>query len=113
MFDTFFYNPIYNLVVLLSDYIVDAGVVIIIATLIIKIILFPLYRRQIDNQIATKKAKPHLEALNKKYKGRVLTPEENQQKMQETLALYREHQIKPFSSLFILLIQLPILIALY
>jgi YidC/Oxa1 family membrane protein insertase len=113
MFDTFFYNPIYNLVVLLSDYIVDAGVVIILATIIIKVILYPFYNMQINNQIATKKAKPDIEALNKKYKGRKLTPEENQQKVKETLELYKKYNIRPFASLLLLILQIPILFALY
>ena len=113
MFNTFFYEPIYNLVVLLSDYIVDAGVVIIIATIIIKLIIYPLYNMQISNQIATKNAKPELDALNKKYKGKKLTQEENQQKVKETFELYKKHNVRPFSAILLLIIQVPILLALY
>lgn len=113
MFDTYIYNPIYNLVILLADYIVDVGVVIILATIIIKIILLPLYNKQINSQIATKKAKPELDALIKKYKGRKLTPEENQQKARETIEIYKKYGINPFSIILLLIIQIPILLGLY
>ncbi len=113
MFDTFFYNPIYNLVVFLSDYIVDAGIVIILATIIIKIILFPLFTKQINNQIATKKAKPALDALTEKYKGKKLTPEQNQEKVKETFAIYKKYGVKPFSALVLMIFQIPIILALY
>jgi YidC/Oxa1 family membrane protein insertase len=72
-----------------------------------------LFNKQINSQIATKKAKPEIEALTKKYKGKKLSKEENQQKVIETMALYKKHNIKPFSSLLLLFIQIPALFALY
>ncbi len=113
MFTTFFYNPIYNLVIFLSNYVVDIGIVIILTTIIIKVLLFPFFTKQINNQIATKKAKPELDALIKKYKGKKLSPEENQAKVKETFAVYKKYNIRPFSMIFLLLLQLPILFALY
>lgn len=112
MFATFFYNPIYNLIVFLLEYIPDLGIVIIITTLIIKLILFPLYTSQIKTQIATKKAKPELDALKEKY-GKNITPEKKQKMMFETMAIYKKHKLKPFTTIFILLLQIPIFIALY
>jgi YidC/Oxa1 family membrane protein insertase len=111
--DNLFYDPVYNLVVFLSNNIVDAGVVIVLTTIIIKLILFPLFNKQINSQIATKKAKPEIDALTKKYKGKKLTKEESHQKVVETMALYKKYDIKPFSSLLILFIQIPALFALY
>lgn len=111
--DNLFYNPIYNLVVFLSNNIVDAGIVIILTTIIVKTILFPLFNKQINSQIATKKAKPEIDALTKKYKGKKLNKEQNQEKVIETMALYKKHNIKPFSSLLILFIQIPAVFALY
>jgi YidC/Oxa1 family membrane protein insertase len=113
MFDTFFYNPIYNLVIFLADNISDIGIVIIITTIIIKLFLYPFYTKQINNQIATKKAKPELDALAEKYKGKKLSKEENQEKVKETFAVYKKYGIKPFSAILLLFIQIPILFALY
>ena len=111
--DNLFYTPVYNLVVYLSNNITDTGIVIILTTIIVKVILFPLFNKQINNQIATKKAKPFIDEFTKKYKGKTLTKEENQKKVLETMALYKEHGIKPFSSLLLLFIQIPALFALY
>ena len=100
--------------VFLLDFIPDAGWVVIITTIIIKIIIFPLYTKQIKTQIATKKAKPELDALKEKYKDRKsLTPEQRQRMVLEMMEIYKKYQIKPFSSILVLLIQIPILLALY
>ena len=112
MFSTVFYNPVYNFVVFLLNYIPDAGIVIILTTIIIKFILFPFYNKQIQTQIATKKAKPELDAIKEKY-GKKMTPEDRQKMMFETMAVYKKHNLKPFSSIIILLIQIPILLSLY
>ncbi len=112
MFDTLFYNPIYNAVVFLLNYIPDAGIVIIIITLIIKFLLFPFYNKQIETQIATKKAKPELDALKKRY-GKKLTPEQKKKMMFETMDIYKKYNIRPFFTIIILIIQIPILFALF
>ncbi|MCK5589306.1 MAG: membrane protein insertase YidC [Candidatus Pacebacteria bacterium] len=113
MFDTFFYNPIYNLVILLSNYIVDAGIVVIITTIIIKFLLFPFYKKQIHNQIAMKKAKPELDNVKEKYKNKNLSKEEKQAIAMETMGLYKKYGIRPFSMILLLILQIPILFALY
>ncbi|PID83124.1 hypothetical protein CSB11_02915 [Candidatus Campbellbacteria bacterium] len=112
MFDTFFYEPVYNLVIFLANFIHDLGWVIVVATIIIKFILFPLYNRQINTQIATKKAKPELDAIKEKY-GKNASKEERQKMAFETLAIYKKYNIRPFASILLLLIQIPILFALY
>lgn len=113
MFDTFFYNPVYNLVIFLADYIPDMGVVIILATLAIKFLLYPLFKKQIHSQIAMKKAKPELEAITKKSKNKNLSREERQQIGLETMAIYQKHGVNPFSMIIVLIIQIPIILALY
>lgn len=68
MFSTFFYNPIYNLFVLILDFITsDVGLAIVLVTILVKIILFPLAKQSIKTQIGMKKIKPELDALQKKY----------------------------------------------
>lgn len=113
MFDTFFYEPVYNLVIFLANYIHDLGWVIVVATIIIKFILFPLYNRQINTQIATKKAKPELDAIKEKYGTKNVSKEDRQKIAFETLAIYKKYNIRPFASIILLFIQIPILFALY
>jgi len=113
MFSTFFYNPIYNLLALILDFVTtDAGIAIILATITVKLVLFPLAKRAIKTQIGMKKIKPELDALQKKY-GKKPKPEERQQMATEMMALYRENNVRPFASIFVILIQFPVLIALY
>jgi len=113
MFSTFFYNPIYNLFVLILDFVTsDAGIAIILVTVIIKFALFPLAKQAIKTQIGMKQIKPELDALQKKY-GKKPEPEERQKMAMEMMALYRENNVRPFASLFVIIIQLPVLIALY
>ncbi len=113
MFATIFYNPIYNLLIFFLNFSwMDAGIAIILTTILIKIILYPLFKKQIKTQIALKKMKPELDDLKKKYEGK--TDKENKQKMAfETMDLYKKYQMNPFISFFVLIIQIPIILAMY
>lgn len=99
--------------VLILDFVTsDAGIAIILVTVLIKILLFPLAKKAIKTQIGMKQIKPELDALQKKY-GKKPKPEERQKMAVEMMALYKDNNVRPFASLFVLLIQLPVLIALY
>lgn len=107
LFQTILYQPIFNAFVGLYNFIPDAGVVILILTLVIKGILYPLTKQSIAAQKSLQDLQPKLEELKKKHKG-------NQQVIaQETMKLYKEHKVNPFGSCLPLLIQLPIFLALY
>ncbi len=106
-FTTILYQPIFNAFVALYNLIPDVGVVILIITVLIKLILYPLNAKSIKSQKALTELQPKLEEIKKKHAG-------NQQLIaQETMKLYKENQVNPFASCLPLLIQLPILIALY
>ncbi len=107
LFTTILYQPIINLFVGLYNVIPDLGIIILLVTLISKILLWPLTTKSIRAQRVLTELQPRLEALKKEHK-------DDQQKLaSETMRLYREHKINPFSSCLPLLIQLPIFIALY
>lgn len=109
LFHTIFYVPIYNLLIFLVDIIPggDAGVAVILATIFIKIVLLPLSIQATKTQKGMKEIEPQLKELREKYK------EDKEKQALEMLALYKEHNIKPFSTMFIALIQIPILIYLF
>lgn len=113
MFDTFFYDPIYNLMVFLSNYLVDFGSVIIVTTIIIKIILYPLYTAQIKNQIATKKAQPELKEIQEKLKDKNLDQFRRQEHMMNMMKVNKKHGVKIFSPIVGMVIQITLIIALY
>lgn len=108
LFHTIIYNPIYNALVYFIDILPshDAGMAVIIVTIVVRIILFPLSKRAIQAQMAMKKVAPEIEALKKQLKD----PAEQSKAI---FALYRERNIKPFAGILLMLVQLPILIGLY
>jgi YidC/Oxa1 family membrane protein insertase len=108
-FHTIFYDPIYNLLVFLVDALPGSslGLAIIALTLIVKIILLPLAHKSTRTQIGMKKIEPQIKEIQKKYE------KDKQEQAKKVMELYKEHKINPFSTFGLLIIQLPILIALY
>ncbi len=107
LFQTILFQPIFNGFVALYNVMPDAGAVILIMTLIIKLALYPLTSKSIKAQKALSELQPKLEELKKKYK-------DNQQQLaQETMKMYKEHKVNPLGSCLPLLIQLPVFLALY
>ncbi len=102
-----FYQPILNIFVGLYNLIPDVGIVILFLTILIKLILYPLTNSSIKAQKSLSDLQPKINEIKEKYK-------DDQQKIaQETMRLYRENKVNPFGSCLPLLIQLPILIALF
>jgi len=85
----------------------DFGIAIIILTLIIRVILYPLSIKAVNSQKNLQELQPKIQEIQKKYK------EDKENLAKETLELYKKEKINPFSGLLLALIQLPILIALY
>lgn len=106
-FKTILYYPILNVVVLLYSFIPDLGIVIIILTFLIRLILSPLSYKAARAQKEMAKIQPKIKEIQKKYK------DNREKQAQEMMALYREHKVNPLAGLLPLLIQLPIIIALY
>ncbi len=107
MWDTIFYQPLFNLLVFTYNLIGSTGWSIIIITLLIKIILHPFSVKSIKSQKALQTLQPKVDELKIKYK-------DNKEQMgRELMALYQAEKISPFSSCLPLLVQLPFLIALF
>jgi YidC/Oxa1 family membrane protein insertase len=91
----------------LNGFVLNYGIAIIILTTIIKIIFWPLGNLSYKSMNEMKKLQPKIEALKQKYKN-------DQSKIgQETMALYREHKVNPFSGCLPMLIQIPVFFGLY
>lgn len=91
--------------------ITDAGIAYVLAiaalTLLIKIVLLPLNIKQMKSQAAMQEIQPEVQKLQTKYKN------DPQKQQAEMMKLYKEHNVSPFSGCLPLLIQMPILFALY
>jgi len=109
IFELVVVQPIFNL--LMGLYAIlpghDFGIAIIIFTIIVRFLLYPLTRSMLHQSKAMRKLQPELARIKKQSKGN---------KQAESLAmmeLYKKNGVNPFRSIGILLIQLPIFIALF
>jgi len=102
------YEPIYNALIFIAQHITaqDVGLAVIVLTVIIRLALFPLSKKSIVGQYKMRALEPKLQAI----KSKGLTKEEE---AAATFALYKKEKINPFSGCWYLIIQLPILFALY
>ncbi len=109
IFNAILYQPILNIFVLLYNIVPghDLGVVIIIITILIRLVLYPLTSSSIKAQKSLQDLQPKIEELKAKHAN------DKQALAQATMELYKTHQVNPFKSCLPMLIQLPILIALY
>ena len=99
-------NWLYHLTV--SAGIGSYGLAIILMTILIKIVLFPLTLKQMKSMTMMQQLAPKIKEIQEKYKGK------DPQKMQQLIMeLYKEHKVNPAAGCLPLLIQMPILIALY
>lgn len=109
LFNAILYKPIFNAFVVLYNIIPghDVGIVILVITIIIRLVLYPLTNSSIKAQKSMQELQPKMDALKKEFGS------DQQRLAQETMKLYKEHKVNPLTSCLPILIQLPILIALY
>lgn len=100
---------IINLFDWLNSFITNYGVIILLLTLFIKIIVFPLTFKTYRNQAYMRVLKPKIDEINAKYPKK----EDAMKKQQATMALYKKVGINPMGGCLPLLIQMPILIAMF
>lgn len=109
LFNTLFYDPMYNALVFLVGVLPgeSVGLAVIVLTLIVKFILFPLAHKSTTTQARMRTIEPHIKKIKEKHK------DDQQAQARATMELYKEHGVNPFSGCFLMLLQLPIIFALY
>ncbi|HEY4512702.1 MAG TPA: YidC/Oxa1 family membrane protein insertase [Candidatus Paceibacterota bacterium] len=108
MFDTIFYRPLYNTLVWLIDISPnhDAGIAVVALTLIVSVLLYSISKKAIKTQLALKEIEPELKQIKEEVKSK-------EEQARQTMALYKKYKVNPFSMILLIIIQFPILIALY
>lgn len=108
-FDFILYRPLFNFLILIYNFLPgkDFGLAIILLTIFVKLVLYPLSHKTLHSQKALLVMQPKIKEIQKKYKN------DKEKQARETLELYRRENINPFSGFFLIIIQLPLLIALY
>lgn len=109
MFTTLIVQPLFNLLVLIYAIIPghNFGVAIILFTVLIRLLMWPLVKKQLHHAKAMRDLQPELKRIKKEAKG------DRTKESTMVMALYKEKEINPFSSIGLLIVQIPILLALY
>ncbi len=109
LFRTLIEQPIFNLLEIIYALVPghDLGVAIIIFTALIRLALWPLVRKQLHHSRKMRELQPELKKIKKAAKG------DRQKEARLQMEFYKEHEIKPFSTIGTLIIQIPIFIGLY
>lgn len=109
MFTVLIVQPIFNLLVAIYALIPghNLGLAIILFTITIRLLLWPLVKKQLYHAKAIKALQPEVKKIKQASKG------DRQKETRLLMELYKERQINPFASIGILIVQIPIFIGLY
>ena len=103
------YQPLFNALIFLYEYIPgkDFGIAIIILTVIIRLILYPSFVKAIKSQKVLSELQPRIKEIQKKFK------DDKEKQGREIMELFKKEKINPLSGFLPILVQLPIIVALY
>jgi YidC/Oxa1 family membrane protein insertase len=112
LFHNYFIQPLFNLLVAFYKLFetINApgklGLAIIAFTVFIRLVMYPLFKKQMDTTKKMQDLKPHLDKLQEKHKN------DKQKLQQEQLRLYQEAGINPAAGCLLAVVQIPVFIAL-
>lgn len=109
LYNEFLYRPLFNLLVFFYNTVAfsDIGIAIVLLTVFTRLVFLPLSQKSIRSQKALQELQPQIKALQEKYK------DNKEEQGRQVMAFYKNNKINPLSGCLPLLVQLPILIALY
>lgn len=105
--DMILVRPIVNVLFVIFNLVHDFGLAIVIFTVLVKLLMLPLTKRQLNQTKLMRKMQPELTQIKKNCRGN------KQLESLQTMDLYRRYNVKPFSSILTLFIQFPIFIAIF
>jgi len=108
IWNTVLYEPLLNALAFLVSILpgADIGLAVIALTLLVKIILLPLSHRSIESQAEMNMLAPELNKIK-------TSGASKEEQARQTFELYKKHKVNPFSGCLLVLIQIPIIFALY
>ncbi len=107
LIDIIIVRPIVNILFVIFNLVHDFGLAIIIFTVLVKLAMLPLTKRQLKQTKLMRKIQPELTQIRKNCNGN------KQLESLQTMDLYKRYNVKPFASIATLLVQLPIFIAIF
>ncbi len=108
LWNTIFYEPVYNALIFTINHITfgNIGLAVIVLTIFVKLILSPLTKKSIKSQILMKRMEPELKKIKKDYPNK-------EEQARKTFELYKKYGTNPFSGCLVVILQLPVIFALY
>ena len=108
-FNLILYQPFFNALILLYQYLPgrDLGIAVIVLTVLIRIILYPLMAQAIRSQKVMAELQPKMQEIQERFKN------DREKQAKEMMVLYQKEKINPLGGCLPLLIQMPILLALF
>lgn len=110
LWNSIFVKPLAFVILFFNNYVKNAAVALIITSILIRLIAYPLTKKTAIQSELLKKAKPELDKLEKKYQGKT-DQQSIMKKSQEMTMIYKKYDINPISGCVYALIQLPLFIA--
>ncbi len=109
MFTTIIVQPVFNMLVFIYALLPghNFGLSIIVFTILIRLLLWPIVKKQLHHAKAMRELQPEIKRIKKEAKG------DRQKESLLVMELYKEREINPFASIGLLLLQIPVLISLY
>jgi len=109
LYHTFFFDPLFNALVLLFKILpwADAGIIVVILTVLVRLVIYPLSKKAVLTQIKMAEIAPDLAKIKEQYKNKT------EEQAKQTLALYKEKGVNPFSGILVIILQIPIILSLY
>ncbi len=109
LFNIVLFRPLFNALVLIYQFVPgrDFGLAVIVLTVIIRLIIYPLMAKSIKSQKMLSDIQPKIQEIQRQYE------KDKEKQAKEMMALYQKEKANPFGGCLPLLIQLPVMIALY
>ncbi len=109
LFNEIFYRPIFNALIFIYNSVAfgDLGIAIILLTVLIRVVLFPLFHKTMKHQTEMQRLGPEIKKIQDSHK------DNKEKQAQALLEFYRRNKINPFSGFFLLIPQILVFIALY
>ncbi len=109
IFHFFIYQPIYNALILIYNIFPghDLGMAIILLTVVVRFLLYPISKKQIESQKKLQDLQPEIKKIQEKYKS------DKEKQGQALMEFYKEKEVNPASGCLPLVVQIVFFIALY
>ncbi len=108
LFNEIIYRPLFNILIWFYSLLFnDLGLAIIFLTVLVRLLLFPLFQKSLKHQKILQEIQPQIKKIQESHKS------DKQKQTQAIMEFYKERKINPFMPIFLLLVQLPVLFALY